>query len=68
MTIEDWYTADLENNAVKWRITNNGILQNGTIRNSVTNNGTVKDVTCTSDFINNGEIISGVFSRYAKFG
>lgn len=68
MTIEDWYTADLENNAVKWRITNNGILQNGTIRNSVTNNGTVKDVTATSYFTNNGTIESGVFSRYTNFG
>lgn len=68
MTIEDWYTADLENNAVKWRITNNGILQNGTIRNSVTNNGTVKDVTATSYFTNNGTIESGVFSRYTNSG
>lgn len=68
MTIEDWYTADLENNAVKWRITNNGILQNGIIRNSVTNNGTVKDVTATSYFTNNGTIESGVFSRYTNFG
>lgn len=68
MTIEEWYTADLENNAVKWRITNNGILQNGIIRNSVTNNGTVKDVTATSYFTNNGTIESGVFSRYTNFG
>ena len=68
MKIEDWYTADLEKNTVRWSVTNNGILKNGTIRGGVINNGTVENVTCTGDFTNSGEIISGVFSRYAKFG
>ena len=68
MKIEDWYTADLEKNTVRWSVTNNGILKNGTIRGGVINNGTVENVTCTGDFANSGEIISGVFSRYAKFG
>lgn len=68
MKIEDWYTADLEGNTVRWSVTNNGVLKNGTIRGGVINNNTVENVTCTGDFTNNDEIISGVFSRYAKFG
>ena len=68
MTIEDWYTANLEKNEVRWRITNNGTLQNGTIKNNVTNNGTVKDITAMAYFYNYGTIESGVFSRQADFG
>lgn len=70
LRIFNGFVADLKNEKVSWAVINKegGTLKNATIANSISNYGTVENVTCIGDFINNGEIISGVFSRYAKFG